>query len=139
MSRAVIFDALTGSAALAAAGVPSDRVFPNYAMDQVPTRKGLFIVYRWGNSSRPFGRVSGPRSLEVWVHCPKQMGSSFGPVDRALDVVDDILGGLLQQEGSDGVTVTSVSPTGRSGDLYDDGFETITRNASYEVLARKSN
>jgi hypothetical protein len=43
---------------------------------------------------------------------------------------------MEEVEGDDGQTVTQIRFSGGSGDLYDEGFQTIMRNSSFRVLSR---
>lgn len=136
MSRAVIFNKLTTDTGLLALGINSNTVFPNWSFNEAPTRSGPFIVLRWEENSSFFQEVSGPRVLTVWVHYPVEVSTDFNKIDTILDAVDSVLLPLTHVVGTDGKTLTCVRGTGRSGDFKDDGFQTITRNAGYEVLYR---
>lgn len=151
MSRAAVFRALADDPELNGMGVREDTIFPNYAMDQSPTRKGMFVILRWtaqdfaGGSSirsaRSFRGTAvtkgrGARNFEVWVHCPKELANDFGDIDVVLDRIEDVLLGMEHVKGADGQTVTCIQSTGRSPDTLDQGFDTVSRNASFEILSR---
>jgi hypothetical protein len=58
--------------------------------------------------------------------------------DRILNRVDDILLPIEHKTGSDGMRITCIDKQGRSGNLIDDGWKTIARNATYGVLYDES-
>lgn len=138
MSRAAVFEALTNDLTLNSLGIDSTTVFINYSLDEKPSVVGPFVILRWGNEdSPPFGDVRAPRDLTIWVHYPLELGPNFMMIDTRLDAIDDVLKNMEHVVGSDGQTVTCVRRTGRSGDLKDEGFQTICRNSAYQVLSRK--
>lgn len=138
MSRAAIFDAITGDTALNLLGITEDSVFQNFSLEERPIATGPFIILRWGDSDRPqFGDVKNPVRLTLWVHYPLEESTDFTRLDNILDACDATLSSVEDVDGTDGYAVTCVRATGRSGDFKDDGFQTISKNAGYEVLARK--
>lgn len=145
MSRAAVFDALVNSAALNDLGIDENSVFHNYNLEQRPiSYAGPFVILRWETSDPPVfrdsdaGDVKSPMRLTIWANYPVEMTNDFARLDNVLDLCDSALAGLRDTEGTDGYTVTHVRAMGRSSDLQDDGFQTITKNSGYEVLARRS-
>lgn len=149
MSRDVIWNVITTDTELNALGIDSSAVFPNYANDKRPRDDGPFIILRWENQSylgastlggfgSGTGMGRGPRDLTVWAHLPREISSDFTRLDEILDRLDDILSPLEHVDGDDGYTLTCVRATGRGGDSTDDGYSTITRNAGYKVLSRRT-
>lgn len=139
MSRAAVFDAICGNEDLNSIGIDEHSVFQNYTLEERPIDAGPFIILRWGEVDRPpFSGVKSPVRLTLWMHWPLEETNDFSKIDKALDICDSVLSDLSSTSGVDGYTVTDVRPTGRSGDLKDDGFQTITKNAGYEVLSRRS-
>lgn len=148
MSRAVIYDTLINDSALNELGITEDTVFENYSLDERPKDDGPFIILRWQEETGSFTslgvislpRFEGagpPRRLTIWVHYPVEMGVDFVALDELLDAIDNALLDLFDVEGTDGYILTCVRATGRGGDAKDEGFQTITRDAGYEVLSRK--
>lgn len=137
MSRAVVYKTLAEDPQLNAMGVAG--IFPNYSLDGSPSRKKPFIIIRWEeNTNRKFSRSRAPRIMNVHAHCPVEYSTDFGRIDRILERVKQILPPLEHVAGEDGYTLTSVQWTGDGSDFKDPGYETITRNASYEVLYRRT-
>lgn len=139
MSRAAIYDALINDATLNSMGIDSTTVFINYSLDEKPSVSGPFVILRWeGEEQNPFPGVRSPRVLTIWVHYPLELGPNFLMIDNRLDAIDDVLLAMEHVSGSDGQRVTCVRATGRSGDLKDEAFQTIVRNAAYQILSRES-
>lgn len=149
MSRDAIYQAIVTNSDLNALGVNQDRVFPNYAADHRPTDSGVFLILRW--EAQPFlgasrlggfgsgtGMGRGARDLTIWAHLPREESSDYTRLDDVLDIIDGAIIDLVHVPGEDGYTLTLVRPTGRSADLTDAGFDTITRNAGYKVLTRRT-
>lgn len=143
--RDSVYRALVDDSNLNSLGIASGTVFPNYSMDQRPVEGGAFIILRW--EDQPFlgtgtmrgrRRGKGGRNITIWVHIPKSESSDFTKIDAIHDRVEEVLTSMEHSPGTDGYTVTCIEATGRGGDLRDDGFDTITRNAGYRVLSRLS-
>ncbi len=139
MSRAAIFDALTTDTALNSLGITSDSVFPNYSLDERPVNNGPFLILRWGTGNGKFwDNVEGLRALNIWAHYPLEVTEDHHDIDLLLKAVDSVMLSMEQVSGVDGKTVTCVRATGCSNDMKDEGFQTISRYNSYEVLSRDS-
>jgi hypothetical protein len=139
MSRAAIYESIVGNENLNVIGIDEHSVFHNYTLEERPIDSGPFMILRWGEVDRPpFNGAKSPVRLTIWMHWPLEETNDFSKIDKAFDICDDIFIDLNNVAGVDGYTVTSVRSTGRSGDLKDDGFQTITKNAGYEVLSRRS-
>jgi hypothetical protein len=145
MSRQVIFDALASDPVLNTMGLNEDTIFHNYSTEERPVSTGAFAILRWGEQDRPpftdaglpvGDQVKAPVLLFIWVHWPIELTNDFTKLDKMLDQIDNVLFAVEDVHGNDGYAVTLVRIMGRSADLIDDGFNTITKNASYEVLAR---
>lgn len=126
--RAIVYKSLSEAGALA--GV---EVMPNFGFDDPP--RSPFIVLRWGPA--PYRRAvkRNVRDLELWVHVPTSISRDFDDVDAIMQKAIAILESLEQIEGS-GESVTCIRYTGTGPDLEDTGYNTITRNAGFEILAR---
>ena len=141
MSRAAIYDSLIADPDLNSLGLVEDTIEVNWNNDERPSSTGIFAILRWGPQGAPLfgGDVKAPESLAIWVHIPRELnGSDFGPLIKALDQFDETLSDLRDVAGQDGYTLSFVRVGDRSGDLVDDGFNTITKWANYQVYSRKS-
>lgn len=135
MSSAAVFQALARDPQLNALGITADAIFPDYVAEVVP-RNGMFLILRWGSQDYRSSVQTGPVDLTVWVHQPAEQGSDYGNINKVRNRVRAVLEGMEQATGSDGYRVTSIGYAGASGNLYDPGFKTITKNDRYMVLMR---
>lgn len=140
MSRAVVLDAITTDDRLIELGFDTDNVKPNYDGDQRPSDK-MFMVLRWeeddtGLQGDDAQLQHGWRHLTIWVHMYREFSTDFVRIDNVLNILDDVLSGIIDRAGGDGVTVTCVEPEGRSRDLKDDGYQTYCRSATYRIVNR---
>jgi hypothetical protein len=145
MTVQAIFDTLTRDSELNALGINESNVFEAQSVDERPVHEGPFIILRWEEptnytqsySSSLNGIHRAPRTLTVWVHISWDETREFDLIDTILDRVDKVLDEMEHVPGQDGYTVTVASTAGRSGNLSDEGFKTITRNAVFGVLYRR--
>lgn len=138
-----MYDAIVNDEGLNALGIDGDTVFANYSLDEPPTDSSPFLILRWENEDAPvivdpaLPVVKNTRLLTIWAHYPVAVSTDFNRIDAILDGVEDVLRPMEHVEGEDGETLTCVRVFGRSPDFKDDGFQTISRNAIYQVLSRK--
>lgn len=133
MSRSVILNAIETNSDLNAAGINENTVFASYSKEIAPVTDGPFVILRWFEHPKQQG-FDGPRVLEVWAHMPEKLSTDYGHLDNILNLVDRAILPLTQVVGEDGYYLTEVTPSGKSRDLVDRTYKTITRNASYGVL-----
>lgn len=142
----VIYEKLADDETLQDYGVNGDRIFELQSLDERPFDNGYFIVINWQEStvySQTYtgmgnGIPKAPRVMMVWVHTPKDQTRDYRQIDRILNRIDDLLLPMEHQTGSDNIRVTCIARQGRSGNLIDDGWKTIARNATYGVLYDES-
>lgn len=150
MSRAAFFDALAENPYLNSLGIQDDlnddgrpTILQNYSSEERPSDETPFIILRWNGTPPPRSQdpdvvAKSPESLTLWVHWPQELSADYNDLNKILDEVDDICRGLRDRAGNDGYTLSFVQIGGRSGDFLDDGFQTITKNAAYELHSRRS-
>jgi hypothetical protein len=127
-------------------GITASRIFELQSVDERPCDDGFFIIVNWQEStiySQTYtgmrnGITKAPRVMMIWVHSPKDIGRNYRPIDKILNRIDDLLLPVEHETGSDGIRVTCIDKQGRSGNLVDDGWKTIARNATYGVLYDES-
>ena len=125
MSRAAIQTALS-----AAPGLPSGQSWGAHALDT--PQEFPFIVTRWEDKTPAFGLI-GPQNLTIWVH---DEPGDYTRINVLLEWIKATLTAMIHVSGSDGSIVTQVDWTGDSPDLFDDGWNTITRNATFRIISR---
>lgn len=146
MSRAAIEILLQNDATLAGYGVAQNAIFNQHDIDERPRNDGPFIVIRWEESTfftqSYTGMTNGldraPRMLTLCVHSPLEVSTDFDAIDHIIDRIDEMFKEVEQLDGPDGNTITTIRNSGRSGDLKDEEWMTVYRNAAYAVLYRRS-
>lgn len=128
--RAIVYSLLAEDPVLVDLGV---EVMPNFGFDDPP--RTPFIVLRWGSHGVRRAVRRGPRVLEVWAHVPVSISRDFSRVDAIIDRAREVLEGV-EQVSSFGEQVTCITYSGTGPDVEDPGYNTITRNAGFEILAR---
>lgn len=132
MSRTAVFELLRDDLYLQTVyGLDANHIFPNFSID-TPPRDGYFLVMRWGEKS--LAKVVRPiQILDVWAHRPMEQSREFDDLEQLLNRVEEVLTGAVHFQASDGSILAGVDFTGQSGDQVDGGYDTITRNAAFEV------
>lgn len=115
-------------------GLNLNNIWPAQSVDVVP-RKKPFIILRWEEETLQRGGFGRREVLTVWAHEARESSTDYGRINEILDRVEEILMGSIHISGVDGV-LTQVTYNGRSGELNDEGYKTITRNAAFTVGAR---
>lgn len=137
MSRAAIWTSLVEDEMLNDYGITEDTLFHNYSMEERPVNDGAFGILRWQNQDPPLWQsVKPPARLDIWIHYPKELSNDYSKVITVLNRIDTVFNSLIDVDGSDGDTVSFVRFMGRSADYSDDGFNTISKSASYEIYYR---
>lgn len=138
MMPLAIFDALTTDPTLNALGITATTVFERQSLDGVtrPGAAGFFLVIDLLEQAVVLGgQRRGPRRLDIAAHVPAEINRDYTDINRILNAVDLVLVPMTQVVGSDGVRVMQIQPMGRSRNLLDSGWKTITRAAQYSVLS----
>lgn len=141
MSRAAVYNLLTEDPELNDLGLNEDTVFHNWSSEERPTDTTAFAILRWEDEGKPIWgseRERNVRRLTIWVHWPKELTNDFNRVTAVLDRIDDVLAPARDIPGDDGYSLSFVDFGGRSADIIDEGFNTITRNASYGIYSVSS-
>lgn len=111
------------------------RVYESQSLDSRPHSDGYFITVNMEESTIANSAISrGPRTVTIAVHHNAEIDRDYGPINAILNYIDAGLLPIDDQRGSDGVRVSQVKRAGRSGNLLDEGWNTITRTATYGVL-----
>lgn len=95
------------------------------SLEFVPKNKP-FLVLRFGPKLRAHADGPYTSSLTVWIH---DQPGSYKRIEDILPIVKARLDGPVSAEGA-----TLCEWTGDSGDLADDGYKTITRNSSFNLV-----
>lgn len=144
MSRSAFFNELVVDPVLNGMGINEDTVFHNWSNEERPTNSTPFIILRWGGQGEPIfrdddeGDVEAPETVTVWAHWPMEVTNDFERLVKILDAVDDCVKGMRDVPGNDGRVLSFVRRGSRSADFTDSGFNTITKNSTYQVFSRRS-
>ncbi len=133
--RSLIYTALAEDAALAD-NFHVGKVLVNNQFTEVPHDR-KFLVIKYNNQvlrSRGFGR--GPVEVQVWCHVPVELGRDYVNIENTLHEVKIIMFALADEADAEW-RITDVRFNGLSGDLHDEGFGTLVKHASFEVLAHR--
>ena len=131
MQPALIFDLLDADAPLAGLGV--ETIIESQSVDSRPDASCFITISFEETTSGP--KSLGPRNTIISVHRLADQDRDYGPITKILNRIDQLLLPVEQQVGSDGVRVSQIdrgSPA-RSGNMTDEGYNTIVRWATYRV------
>lgn len=149
MSRAAIVDAIAADTRLTALGFHKETsptakdatILMNYSADQRPSDT-LFMVLAFGDETPILrsgdGWTRNQRPVTIWVHQYKEYSTDYAHIDGVLNILDEIMLGLVHVDGGDGYTLTLAEENGRSRDLRDRTYDTICRSISYRILSRET-
>lgn len=134
--REIIMNALTNDEYLGALGFDENSVFPNWGMYDVPRDRRFLIVRFEEQDIRSPAVARGPHIITVWVHQPEEISTDFAAIR---DILDEVKGCLLAcvDETAFGYRISSVKFSGYGGDFKDPGYNTLTKNAGFEILAHR--
>lgn len=139
MSRTAFYDALTSDVTLNALNVNEDTVFQNWTLEERPSHSTPFVILQWNGNDRILWQSHRPaEQLTMWFHWPYELSNDFTKLNKIIDAVDDAVLEMRDLPGIDDYTLSFVEIGSRSGDLKDDGFNTIAKSATYEVHSRRS-
>lgn len=112
------------------------RILESQSVDARPKDDGYFLTLSFSETlmSSVSAISKGPRTLEVNVHHPMDIDRDYAKIDKIINRIDVIYLGMENFSGSDNVRITKIRRIGRSGNDVDEGWRTITRQATYGVL-----
>lgn len=125
--RKIIYDLVSGALGVGWEG----KIFSSGAVNADDLPPTPFAVINLGIFSPGMAQVKDGTCV-LWIH---DRGANYDPIDAALSAVYGTLDGaehVSEQGGS--AELIQATWTGTSGDLYDPGFRTITKNASYRLI-----
>lgn len=136
--RAAFAEALFVDPYLNSLGMDDDSIFHNYSSEERPRDDGPFVIMRYGAQNRPvFRDVKSPEPVTVWVHWPIELTNDYEKLIKILDRIDEVAKEINDLPAHDDYVLAFVETGGRSADLVDDGFRTITKNADYQLHSQK--
>lgn len=133
MMPSLIWEVMADSQELGNLGITPDRIIEAQSIDTRPFNDGYFIVVSFEEELPALAGLLAPRTVIIAVHSPWDDTRDFAPLTRILNLIDKVILPIESQYGEDGVRVSQVRRSGRSGNLSDEGWRTITRTATYGV------
>lgn len=112
--------------------IPADRWVPASALNEENAPARLFAVMRWGTTGIGVGPVRR-HTLTIWVH---DDGGSYEEVNSVLRALDARLTGVTHASDGEGSEIIQIDEPTFSGDLYDPGFRTITKNITFNIVGK---
>jgi hypothetical protein len=104
-----------------------------YAANSVDTPdEEFFAVVSWGPATSAFGQTGTDR-VSIWLYDKQR---DYGRINAGLARLKDLILGTTQRLGADGSTLSVAEWNGESQDLFDTGYEAVTRYADFTVASR---
>lgn len=135
-ARAAIAGAIVNDSQIQMLGYIQSDVYGPNAID-TPSRDRHFMVVRWEEILQTI-KGKGPEVVSIWVHGPKELTRDYGLIDATVTRLKEILMAAEHVSGADGWTLTAASYVGASGDLFDDGYNSLCRWIRFRCACRES-
>lgn len=127
-ARAALQTLLEGDSVLQAIGVGA--VYPTNSVDT--PEEDLFVIIRWDPTTVAFG-AHGTDRFTVWAHDKEK---DYGRITQVLNRCRVLIPAQTHLRGADGWVLTTADWLGEGPDLYDGGYETLTRYADFQAVSR---
>jgi hypothetical protein len=136
MSRAAVYELLLNDAVLSAEPFKiGAKVFPTYVMrgSRTAPADGWFLILRWEETLDTVGDVE---VLTIWAHRSRTAGIDFTLHKQVLARCKELLLAAVHITGSDGKVMTQAAYKGMGPDAADEGYDTTTKYAIFEVNSK---
>lgn len=107
-----------------------EAVYPTNAVDT--PGEDVFIIIRWDPTTPAFGTVGQDR-VQIWVHDRRK---DYGRISACLSRCRELVTSVVHLAGADGWTLSCAEWAGEGPDLFDDGYQTVTRFADFVCVSR---
>lgn len=94
-------------------------------------QEAIFAAIHWDSKPKSFGD-RGVETLVIWFH---DHDRDYAKIDSMIERTIVILEAAVHLSGADGI-LTCATWNGTSQDLYDDGYNTVTKNVSFQAITR---
>lgn len=105
-------------------------VYPTNAVDTPPDE--LFVIIRWDPTDLAF-KTRGRDRVQIWVH---DVQRDYGRIGECLARLRELIPEQVHRAGEDGWVITTAEWLGEGPDLFDGGYNTVTRYADFTVVSR---
>lgn len=112
--------------------IPAERWKSSGSLNNENAPARPFAVIRFGVDSPGVGDIRRTQ-VTVWIH---DEPGSYGRIDRILERLKAILNGKEHVSDGQGNEMIHCGWESNSGDLYDPGFKTISRNATFNLVGK---
>lgn len=113
-------------------GFDRDNMYGSNATDTPEQKK--FIVVSVGDTVKSF-TTKGYEFYTIWVHQQRYEGITYTDIKKTLQRITELLVDAEPTTGEDDRVFTGASWNSNSPDLVDDGYGTITKNATFRVAS----
>lgn len=129
-TRTIFRDLMTVDETLQQIGLVEDNIVSSGSLSGDNRPPSPFAVIRWGVENPGMGEMTR-RLVTIWVH---DEPGTYDTIDRILKRLKAILDGVANITDGQGNWLSLVTWQSDSGDLYDPGYRTITKNSTYEII-----
>ena len=126
MRPSVIYDVL--------ADLDPDRILESQSVDTRPFDTGVFLTVSFEEQTLVRGIRRGPQIMTVAAHQCWNETRDYTLINVILNEVQRRFEAVENETGTDGVRVSCIIPEARGRNTVDEGWQTITRTATYRVL-----
>lgn len=112
------------------ASIGAEAVYPTNSVDT--PAEDLFLIIRWDPTNRVFG-TTGTDRFTIWVHDRQK---DYGRITDCLTRLRDLIPAQVHLRGEDGWVLSTADWLGEGPDLYDGGYNTLTRYADFQGVSR---
>lgn len=128
-ARSALLRLLEEDAVLVALGF--GQVYTTNAVDT--PREKRFVIIRWEQTGDRVWKSKAPDRATVWFH---DRDRDYGQIDKAIEHLKAVLEQVTHVAGGDGWVMTVGEWNGNGPDLFDEGFNTVTRWTDITVISR---
>lgn len=131
--RTLVYDTLKVDAQLIALGIDEDSLYPNFSADSPAADQQRWVVLRWGVVEPPFAPQVPvrPQTLTLWAYDRERDFAAIAAILRRCRTLLTDLSAVWTGDGH----LLEIQQTGSSEDLWDDGYQAVTRNEAYRMVA----
>jgi hypothetical protein len=133
MEPRALFEILSINPSLNNLGINDTRIFELQSLDKRPLDDGYWLVINCEEWQPNFITNNSPRNITIWAHTPKDKTRSYVGIGYIMNAVKNAMLEIENVEGTDAITIQQCRLMGRSGNLIDPGWNTLTQNATFGV------
>lgn len=112
--------------------IPADRWKSSGSLEEDNAPDRPFAVIRYGVVSVGMAHIKRGQ-VTFWIH--DELGT-YATINNVLDLLYARLHGQEHVADADGNEIIEMKWNSASGDLYDPGFRTLTRNTTFDIVGK---